>query len=130
MKMFKGQIELKGSYKLYVEDDWFVVFDEQGNVIYYEYSDGYWVKREYDEKGNVIYYENSNGYWFKREYDEKGNKVFFEDSNGYWEKREYDEQGNRIYWVNSKGVIIDKRPKVTIELTQEQLDKIKESGLL
>jgi hypothetical protein len=83
MKMFKGQIELKGSYKLYVEDDWFVVFDEQGNRIYYENSDGDWSKIEYDEKGN------------------------------------------QIYWQNNDGEIIDNRPKITIELTQEQLDKIK-----
>jgi hypothetical protein len=45
MKLFKCKIELKGSYKLYVEDDWFVVFDEQGNVIYFENSNGYWNKR-------------------------------------------------------------------------------------
>jgi hypothetical protein len=58
--------------------------------------------------------------------------IYGENSNGYWEKREYDEQGNMIYWENSKGVIIENRlkKKVTIELTQEQLDKIKESGLL
>jgi hypothetical protein len=109
MKLFKGNIELKGNYTLNVRDSEFIVNDKHGNRIYYEDSNGYWVKREYDEHGNMIYWENSNGYWTKREYDEKG---------------------NRIYWENSKGVIIDKRPKVTIELTQEQLDKIKESGLL
>jgi hypothetical protein len=109
MKMFKGKIELKGSYKLNVEDNWFEVFGE---------------------KGNQIYFENSDGYWSKREYDEKGNQIYFEDSDGYWSKREYDEKGNQIYFENSDGVIIDNRTKVTIELTQEQLDKIKESGLL
>jgi hypothetical protein len=83
MKMFKGNIELKGDYTLDVEDNWFEVFDEQGNRIYYEYSDGDWAKIEYDEKGNLI------------------------------------------YWGNSDGEIIDNRPKVAIELTQEQLDKIK-----
>jgi hypothetical protein len=33
-----------------------------------------------------------------------------------------------IYWENSDGKIIDKRlkKKVTIELTQEQLEKVKE----
>jgi hypothetical protein len=99
MKLFKGQIELKGSYKLNVKDDWFKVFDKKGNMIYYKNSNGYWVKRERDEQGNLIYGENING---------------------YWEKREYDEQGNMIYWENSDGKIIDKRlkKKVTIELTQ------------
>jgi uncharacterized protein RhaS with RHS repeats len=82
MKLFKGNIELKGSYKLDVRDDWFKVLGEHENMIYYEYSDGDWVKREYDEKGNLIYGENSNGYWTKREYDEKGNMIYFEDSEG------------------------------------------------
>jgi hypothetical protein len=31
------------------------------NQIYFENSDGYWVKREYDSEGNEIYYENSRG---------------------------------------------------------------------
>ena len=29
-------------------------------------------KNEYNEKGNLIYFEDSNGFWSKREYDEKG----------------------------------------------------------
>jgi hypothetical protein len=37
----------------------------------------------YDSNGNLIYYENSNGYWFKHEYDSNGNEIYFEDSNGY-----------------------------------------------
>ena len=32
------------------------VYDTNGKVIYYEYSNGFWVKWEYD-----IYYENSDG---------------------------------------------------------------------
>jgi hypothetical protein len=51
--------------------------------------------------------------------------IYWEDSNGYWTKYEYDEKGNLIYRENNDGVIIDNRTKVTIELTQEQLDKIK-----
>ena len=35
--------------------------DKNGNNIYFEYSDGRWVKREYDSQGNQIYYENSDG---------------------------------------------------------------------
>jgi len=35
--------------------------DKNGNTIYFENSDGYWVKWEHDSKGNQIYYENSNG---------------------------------------------------------------------
>jgi hypothetical protein len=42
----------KGSLSLY---------DSNGKLIYYEKSNGYWVKREYDTNNNVIYLENSNG---------------------------------------------------------------------
>jgi len=78
-------------------------------------------KSEYDEKGNEICYEISNGYWQKREYDEKGNEIYYETSNGYWEKREYDEKGNETYFENRNGKIIDKRVK---ELTIEEIEKL------
>ena len=35
--------------------------DKNGNLIYREFSNGYWEKCEYDSKGNEIYYENSEG---------------------------------------------------------------------
>ena len=37
------------------------IFNQNGNKIYYEYSEGNWRKWEYDENGNNIYYENSYG---------------------------------------------------------------------
>jgi hypothetical protein len=40
----------------------------------------------YDENGNIIYYEDTNGYWEKREYDDNGNEIYFENSDGYWRK--------------------------------------------
>ena len=64
-----------------------------------------------DKNGNVIYYENSNGDWSKYEWDTQGNHIYFETSNGYWAKREWDSQGKEIYYENSKGVIEDNRPK-------------------
>ena len=85
--------------------------DKNGNLIYWEDSDGWWVKREYDSQGDEIYLEESDGYWEKREYDSKGNRIYLETSNGLWEKREYDSKGNRIYLENSNGVIEDNRPK-------------------
>ena len=36
-----------------------------------------------NENGNKIYFENSNGYWIKYEYDKNGNEIYWEDSNGY-----------------------------------------------
>jgi len=78
-----------------------LIFNSNGNVIYREYSNGYWEKREYNSKGNLIYYENSDGYWEKREYESKGNLIYYENSDG--EIKEYDSNGNRIYTENSDG---------------------------
>jgi len=39
----------------------FKIKDSKGNLIYWEDSDGDWIKSERDSKGNLIYYENSNG---------------------------------------------------------------------
>ena len=62
-----------------------------------------------DKDGNLIYYEESNGYSWKKEYKD-GQEVYFENSNGYWCKREY-KDGEEIYYENSKGVIQDDRQK-------------------
>ena len=64
-----------------------------------------------DKNGNQIYLEYSDGYWIKWEYDSKGNKIYIEISNVFWVKYEYDSQGNQIYYEDSKGEIIDNRPK-------------------
>ena len=78
-----------------------------------------------DAQGNEIYRENSDGFWYKRERDDKGYQIYFENSDGYWCKREYDDEGNLIYWEDSYGLIIDKRPKPMIELTLEDIAKLK-----
>ena len=114
---FKG-IELKGTYEIRYYAKSLEVYDEKGNLNYYEDSNGKW---KYDGKGNLIYHENSNGYWSKRKYDEKGYAIYYENSNGYWSKREYDENGKEIYYENSNGGIIDNRVK---ELTIEEIEKL------
>ncbi len=58
-------------------------YNQNGKLVYREYSNGYWEKREYDDNGNKVYYENSFGYWVKREYDDNGNKIYHENSDGY-----------------------------------------------
>jgi len=78
-----------------------------------------------DKNGNEIYFENSSGYWIKREYDNQGNKIRYENSNGNWSKHEYDEQGNKIRYENSDGYIVDERPKPMIELTLQDIAKLK-----
>ena len=114
---FKG-IELKGTYEIRYYAKSLEVYDEKGNLNYYEDSNGKW---KYDGKGNLIYYESSNGYWEKSEYDEKGNEIYYENSNGYWSKREYDEKGNVIYYKNGDGEFIDERVK---ELTIEEIEEL------
>jgi len=61
MMKLKG-IELKGTYKVVFANEYFEVFDKNGNSIYGENSVGFWIKKEYDEKGNRVYYETSQGY--------------------------------------------------------------------
>jgi YD repeat-containing protein len=78
-----------------------------------------------DKNGKLIYFENSNGYWDKCEYDDKGNVIRYEDSSGFWNKSEYNDQGNLIYFENSNGEIIDKRSKPIIELTLQDVAKLK-----
>ena len=63
----------------------------------------------YDINGNRIYYENSDGNWIKYEYDPNGNKIYFEDSDGYWIKSEYDANDKEIYYENSDCIIEDNR---------------------
>jgi hypothetical protein len=41
--------------------------------------------RVYNQYGDKIYHENSDGSWFKQEYDAKGNEIYYEDNNGYIE---------------------------------------------
>jgi len=73
-----------------------------------------------DKDGKEIYWETSDGLWIRREWDANGNQIYYEDSTGYWFKREYDANGNQIYYENSDGVIVDNRPK-QVELTLQQI---------
>ena len=68
--------------KFVVSGDYQHVYDKKGRKIYWENSDGFWIKREYDEQGNLTYVKNSKGYWSKREYNDNGNEIYYEDSNG------------------------------------------------
>jgi YD repeat-containing protein len=78
-----------------------------------------------DKNGKEIYYENSDGYWSKCEYDDQGKEIRYENLDGFWSKWEYDDKGNLIYFEDSDGEIIDNRPKPMIELTLEDIAKMK-----
>ena len=72
-----------------------------------------------DKHGMEIYYEDSDGHYVKRQYDSNGNETYYESLSG-WAKREYNSLGNQIYFENSAGRIIDNRLKA-VELTLEQI---------
>lgn len=52
--------------------------------------------------------------------DKNGGLIYLEELR-YWAKREYNSKGNVTYYENSCGVIKDKRPKPSRELTLESL---------
>lgn len=76
-----------------------------------------------DSNGNKIYFEEYNKWWIKYEYDSNGNKIYHEASDGFWTKYEYDAEGNQIYEENSYGTIIDNR-NVTEENPEETLHRL------
>jgi hypothetical protein len=80
-----------------------------------------------DSKGNQIYFENSDGYWVKRERDSKGKEIYWENSDGYWVKREYNSEGKEIYFEDSYGTIYDNRPKTDV---QKAIDLLTKEGLI
>ena len=63
----------------------------------------------FDYNGNEIYSEEPNDYWIKSEYDENNNRTYLRYSDGVWYKYEYDKNGNKIYEENSYGEIINNR---------------------
>ena len=108
--MSKSKLREEYESRFGVVDGTLRLYDDKGNKIYDEDSNGYWLKYEYDDNNNQIYYENSEGYWQKYEYDADGNMTYYETSRCYWAKYESDANGNVIYWEDSvDGVIYDKR---------------------
>jgi YD repeat-containing protein len=77
--------------------------DDNGNVTYWEASDGFWYKYEHDDDGNETYFEDSDGYCYNREYDANGNVTYYGDSDGYWHRYEYDSDGKVTYCEDSEG---------------------------
>ena len=78
-------------------------YDDSGNLIRKEKTDGSWTSWEYDATGNKIREESSDGNWTSWEYDATGNKIRKEKSNGSWTSWEYDAAGNKIREEESDG---------------------------
>lgn len=77
-----------------------------------------------DNNNNIIYCEYSDGFSYKQEYDSNNNRIYYETSYGYWYKQEFDSNNNPIYYENSNGEIINNRPKSIPEYTMEELTKM------
>ena len=97
--------------QLNIKDFPFSIKDKNGNRIYWEDYNRFWIKGEFDSNGNKIYWENSVKDWGRYEYDSNGNPTYCKYSTEWWYKSEYDSNGNRIYYENSDGLIKDNRPK-------------------
>ena len=80
-----------------------------------------------DSNGNVIYREESDRFWIKCEYDSNGKEIYAENSKGYWIKYEYDSVGQVIYYEQSDGLIVDNRPKTDV---QKAIDLLTKEGLI
>lgn len=78
------------------------IFDDSGRVIYHKHGKTWW-KDEYDERGNLIRHETSDGYWRIAEYDSQNRITGWETSAGFWEKDiTYDKNGIKTYSEHSR----------------------------
>ena len=77
--------EKKVKVKTYVDGTVFK-YDENGNEIYHNDTDGNEDWKEYNSNGKVIHYKNNNGREDWYEYDSNGNKIHSWDNQGfeYW----------------------------------------------
>ena len=116
MKTIAQQLNIK-TFPFTIEVD--------GNEVYFEDSNGIWIKREFQD-GKCVYYEDSCGDWYKCEYqDDK--EIYFENSDGYWAKHEY-QDGKLVYHEDSHGCIRDGRPKSKAQAKVEQARKLLEEA--
>jgi len=89
-----------------------IIKNDNKQLIYLETFDNCFDKYVYDDNGNIIYYEYNNGhknYWSRREYDENENIIYYETKDGFWARHEYDKNGSILYSINSEGLIVDNR---------------------
>ena len=73
----------------------FRIKDKQGNLLYREDSNGYWIKTEYDSEGREIYFENSLGIIIDNR--PKPDTTHSED----WNESAYGSVGKKVYHINS-----------------------------
>lgn len=60
-----------------------IEYDKYGNITYQAANDNSWWRRTlYDERGNMLYYEDYAGFWVKKEYDEDNNEIRYQNYLG------------------------------------------------
>ena len=121
LKLYNSKGDLV--YEFYKNDDyyWEYTYDDQGNQLTYENSNGYRCEYTYDDQGNQLTYKSSEGNWSELTYDDKGNALTYKDSNGFWCESTYDDLGNELTYKSSEGV---SKTFDIPEYTMEELTKI------
>jgi len=76
-RVYKEPVTIEIDYESNTKD----IFNKKGLLLYYETSNGYWVRREYNENGKTLYYVNSEGLWIKQEFDDNGGIIYRETSS-------------------------------------------------
>lgn len=72
------------------------IYDEKNNLIE-QIEISFQESYRYDENGNCVYYENSNGYKHWSEYDKNNNEIYFKDSSGYEWWCTYNNNGDELH---------------------------------
>jgi hypothetical protein len=87
-----------------------VVYDNNGNQLYYEEPNGKWQEWQYDENGKIKYVQNWRGGWEKRKYGKLKtieNKNWSMDVLKYTEKLNYDDNEVEEHIIKPNGDILD-----------------------
>ncbi len=79
-----------------------------------------------DEDGNIVYFQDSNGHWTKSEYTD-GNCTYWEDSDGDWSKREFT-NGKLTYWEDSDGTKQGTPKSDKKQAILDQIEKLKKQA--
>lgn len=107
--------ELEPPYFINMRDQYGLSSDEYEMVLSKVYNQPVTIEGNgvgnsvYDDQNKRVYFESTDGRWVKRKFDKKGNQIYFEDSIGYWKKWGYDGQGKKNYYKDSYGNIVDHR---------------------
>ena len=97
-------------YDEFDDESWNINEFDKENKIIKVIRDDYWKKLNYNDNGDIILVNDSNGLWVKRKYDDNHNVIYFEDNSGFWYKKEYDKDGEEIYKETSElGIVKDLR---------------------